>query len=80
MARVREGEWHLNPKKVNPRDWYTVSDVAKLCRVSDQTVRDWRKRGKLKGEERPFKGERTRWFFKGSDVIKKLRELGIKKD
>ncbi|NIA23001.1 MAG: helix-turn-helix domain-containing protein [Proteobacteria bacterium] len=55
----------LSSNNINPREFYTVVEVAKLLSLSDQTVRNILRAGKLSGKKIG-----RRWHIKGSSLIK----------
>lgn len=59
-------------KVLTQRDWLQVSDAAALLGVSDKTLRNWDKAGKLRPVRHPINGYR---LYRASDLHRLKREL-----
>lgn len=56
-------------------EWFTVSQIADLLKVKENTVRGWLKSGELRG--RNF-GGRTGWRVRASDLSAFLEDGDVK--
>lgn len=52
-------------RSIKPDEWYTVAEVAELCRVCRLTVTRWIARGTLKAEKQAG----ARWRVLGASII-----------
>jgi len=67
---IREAlpEQTAKPKDPEKEELLKISDVAKIFKVSQTTIHQWKKQGKI-----PFVKMGDRLYFKRSDINKKLR-------
>lgn len=65
------GETRPANKRVNPKRWYSTSDLCDLLGVTRQTIHTYRKHGLLRGA-RQYR-DRGPWYYPGRSVNAFLR-------
>jgi DNA-directed RNA polymerase specialized sigma24 family protein len=59
------------------KEWYTVSEIAKILDRSEYTVREWCRLGRAKGRKKPCgRGKGGEWLVSHAELMR-LRNEGL---
>lgn len=72
-----ENSLHARPDSTFAKEWYTVSEAAKILRKARFTVREWARLGRINAMKRPSgRGKASEWMIAHRE-IERIQNKGL---